>query len=159
MKKFLGFLLVMCLMIGATTPAFAAELPNDAEHQISVTGGNATVVYEDDEKALVEYTVEPRGNGYGSAWQDGAGGGSFTVTTSNSGTLGFTFEVESSSSDSWVYISVLKPNGNEYWNNVYVDTSEQVFKTAYFASSGTYTINYTGYTPSAMRIMCWIYKK
>lgn len=159
MKRFFGLLLVMCLVLGATTTAFAAETSADAEHQISVTSGNATVVYEDDEKALVEYTVEPRGNNYGSAWQNGAGSGSFTVDTTYSGTLGFTFEVESSSSDSWVYLSVVKPNGNEYWNNVYVDTSEQVFKTAYFASSGTYTVNYTGFTSSGMRIMCWIYKR
>lgn len=98
---------------------------------------------------------------YGSTWVSSSNSGSFTVSTNNSGTIGITLKVESSSNDSWAYLSVQKPNGSYFKNNVYVDPTTgngdgAVYK-MYFASSGTYTIHYIAYTSVGMRLMCWLY--
>lgn len=151
MKKLIYIFLVLCLFSVTVTSSVFAE-----EQGISVVNGNAKVVYEDDEKALIEYM--PLDEGYGNNWST-TGSGSFTVYTPYSGTLGFTFKVESSSSSSWAAINVTKPGqSSPYWNYLVVNAGQEQKKVAYGAPSGTYTITFTGYTPNGMRVMCWIYK-
>lgn len=159
MRKILTLLLAMCFCMGITSNVFAAEtVEGKSERQIFATDDNTKVVYEDAEKALVEYTVEPRSNNYGSTWVSSSKSSSFTVYTTYSGSLGFTLKTETSDASSWAYLSVKRPNNSYYWNNIYVGANAQVVKTVNNASSGTYTINYSAYTSSGMRIMCWIYK-
>lgn len=160
MKKFISIVLALCFALGATLTASAASQYSDVEKPISVSE-NAKIIYENDDYALVQ--VEPlttqRSSGYGYSWINSVEVGSFTVYTPYEGTLGFTFKIEAEDDSSDAYVSVEKPNGNYYWNNVYVPNSREVLKKAYYASSGTYTIHYNAYTSAGMRLMCWIYKK
>lgn len=159
MKKIISLLLVLCLSLGISTTAFAAETGKDEEHQIAVVDENAKVVYEDSEKAVIEYTVQPRESNYGNVWLNGGSGGNFTVYTTYSGTLYFTFKVEANDNNSWAFLSVTNPAGRTYWNNLYVDTTKENVVNTYGCPSGTYTIGYNAYTTSGMRLMCWIWKK
>lgn len=158
MKKFFSLILVLCFTMSITTVAFAKESCEPTEREIFATDENTKVLYEDSEKALVEYTIQPREDNYGNVWLDSATSSSFPVYTTYSGTLGFTFKIEANDNDSFAYISVEKPGDAGYfWNNVYVDSEVQ--KVAYNANSGTYTIHYMAYTSAGMRLMCWIYKR
>lgn len=122
-----------------------------------------TIVYKDDDVTVVRVNdLSTYANDeYGSVWLNSSASGSFSVNTSHSGTVGITLKVQSTSNDSWAYISVQKPDGNYFKNNIYVDPTTgngdgAVYK-MYFASSGTYTIHYAAYTSVGMRIMCWLY--
>lgn len=165
MKKIIALLLTLCLSLGTTVTIFATDGATEGEiqkteKQIFVTDENAKVVYEDSEKALVEYSVQPRENNYGNVWLNASNASSFPVYTTYSGTLGFTFKIEANDNSSWAYVSVQKPDKNYFWNNVYVGgNAGEVLKTAYGASSGTYNIHYAAYTSAGMRLMCWIYKR
>ena len=121
MKKLISIVLAVILCMGITGNVFAAETADIQEEKvISVTGGNAKVLYQDSEKALVEVTVQPRDNNYGNAWVNGSGSGSFTVNCTHSGTIGVTFKVESEDDGAFAYCSLRKPNGDLYWNSAYV---------------------------------------
>jgi len=127
-----------------------------------------TLVYED--KGIIvrlgnpndpNAPISPLATSYAYVWLDASANGSFPIYTSNSGTIGITLKVESSSNSSWAYCSVYKPNGSAFWNNVYVDPTTNNGNgyqgTMLFASSGTYTIVYAAYTTVGMRLMCWLY--
>lgn len=141
MKKFFSFLMAITLCLSIAVPAFAADSSSAQSDTISLASTRST--------------------DYGNAWISSASAGSFTVTTSKSGTLYMTLKVESSSNSSWAYVSVKKPNGSYYANNIYVDPTseggEGVHLKMTFASAGTYTIVYNAYTSVGMRLMCWIY--
>lgn len=141
MKKIIALLTVFALCICTSIPVFAAE------------SSTAEI-----EPIIVSST---RGTDYGNAWISSSSAGSFTVTTSKSGTIYMTLKVESSSSDSFAEVSVWKPNGSAYDGIIHVDPSSEngggVHLQMYCAQSGTYTIGYNASTTAGMRLMCWIY--
>lgn len=141
MKKIISALMAFVFCLSLALPAFAADSSTVESDTISV--------------------ASTRGTDYGNAWISSSSAGSFTVTTSKSGTLYMTLKAESSSNSSWAYVSVKKPNGSYYANNIYVDPTseggEGVHLKMTFASAGTYTIVYNAYTTAGMRLMCWIY--
>ncbi|MBP3463450.1 MAG: hypothetical protein J6K45_03100 [Clostridia bacterium] len=161
LKKFVSIVTSLAMIFAMSTVAFAADdtfnIPPDAE-----------IVYQDDEITIVsapltddDLQTSLRNSNYGNAWVSSSTSGSFTVNNQHSGTVGLTMKVESSSNDSWAYISVLKPNGVAYLNNIYVDPTsgngEGRKYTLYSASTGTYTFSYSAYTSVGMRIMAWMY--
>ena len=161
LKKFVSIVTSLAMIFAMSTVAFAADdtfnIPSDAE-----------IVYQDDEITIVsapltddDLQTSLRNSNYGNAWVSSSTSGSFTVNNQHSGTVGLTLKVESSSNDSWAYISVLKPNGVAYLNNIYVDPTsgngEGRKYTLYSASTGTYTFSYSAYTSVGMRIMAWMY--
>ena len=143
MKKFMtmvmAVLFCVCVMAGS---AFAAEV--DASKKPVPGGGAKTTDYE-------------------SVWLNYSAQGSFDIYNHNSGTVGVTLKVESSSNASTASIKVKKPDGSYFLNSVSIDPTTNngnggVY-TMYFAATGTYTIEYTAFTTAGMRIMCWMYPK
>lgn len=169
-RKFLVVFIALCLLLSTSvTCAFAAET-TDSSSSVSVAiQPNETIVYQDEDVTVVRVNelddstsvASTNDMNYGSVWLDKSSSGSFPVNCDLSGTIGITLKAESSSNDSWAYLSVEKPNGSYFKNNVYVDPTTgdgegAIFK-MYFASSGEYTIHYMAYTSVGMRLMCWLY--
>ena len=143
---------------------------------VACAEGNDNVIYEADSIVVmldnpnspdeaVSATAKTVANemSYESVWLNGPSGGSFPIHTNNTGTFGITIKVESSSSDSWTYCTVIDPSGNpcKGCNGLYIDRDtnggDGWYGHVYNASSGTYQISYQAYTTVGMRIMCWIY--
>lgn len=139
MKKLTTILMAILFSLSMISTVFAKEV-NSKDASVAVATNSTT---------------------YESVWLDSSRSGSFTIYTPNSGTIGVTLKVESSSDDSFAYISVKKPDGTYFKNKVTINRNTNngqggVYK-MYLASSGTYTIEYQGYTTVGMRIMCWMY--
>lgn len=169
-KKFIIFPMVLLFILSLSVPnAFADNLNNDSINKIIIPQ-TENILYQDKDITIVEVNstnvftekgVNSRAMTYGSTWIDSSDSGSFSVNTEKSGTIGITLKAESSSDSSWAYMSVIKPDGTYFKNNVYINPTSgngdgKNFK-IYFASSGTYTINYIAYTDVGMRLMCWMY--
>lgn len=141
MKKITAFFMVLVFCLSMAVPAFAVDSSTAQSDSIS--------------------SASTRGTDYGNAWISSSSAGSFTVTTSKSGTIYMTLKVESSSSSSLAEVSVQKPDGSWYDGIIHVDPSSEngagVHLKMYCAQSGTYRITYNAYTSSGMRLMCWIY--
>ena len=141
LKKITSLLVAICVCFSTPITSFAAEPEQTEVPSITVKG--------------------TRSVDYGYDWIDGSDSGSFTVNTSNSGTIGITLKIESNDSSAFAYCSIKKPNGSYYAQNIYVDQNsgggDGVVMTAYFQQSGTYTIEYMAYSSTGTRIMCWIY--
>lgn len=141
MKKIISVLMALLLCVSMAAPAFAADVSPQQPVSTSIASTRST--------------------DYGDAWIGSSGSGSFTVTTSKGGTLRMTLKVESASNSSFAYVSVKKPNGTYYKNDIYVDptseSGEGVHLMMILASAGTYTISYNAVTTAGMRLMCWIY--
>lgn len=141
MKKIMAIAMAVffcvCMMAGS---AFAAGA--DTAKKPAPGGGAKTVDYE-------------------SVWLDYSASGSFPIYNHNSGTVGMTLKVESSSNLSTANIKVKKPDGSYYLNGVAIDPTtnggQGGLYTIYFAPTGTYTIEYNAFTNVGMRIMCWMY--
>lgn len=169
MKKFRSFValcLAMVMAFSFSAVAFAAT-PEDVDVDSFVLGEDETIVYQDDEMTIVETSATRtpdasiQSTDYNSVWVASSGSGNFRVYTSNTGTVGIILSVSSSSNNSSAYISVQKPNGDYFKNNVFLTPSQNDGEASYkiyFAQSGSYTIYYTAYTTVGMRIMCTIYK-
>ena len=169
-KKFFAMIMALCLCLSTSvTSVFAAEASEVNPSNATEICEGETIVYQDEDVTVVRVDdanssmnlASTNAMTYGSTWVSSSNSGSFTVSTNNSGTIGITLKAESSSNDSWAYLSVQKPNGSYFKNNVYVDPTTgngdgAVYK-MYFASSGTYTIHYIAYTSVGMRLMCWLY--
>lgn len=162
MKKVIALLTVLILCMCLSMPAFATEARNDE----LVLSENEKIAYQDDDVII----IQSNGTGdvslantmtYESVWLNSSSAGSFPIYTSNSGTIGVTFKVESSSNDSWASISLEKPDGKYYDGIFTVDPTSNngdgIYFHMYFAKSGTYRVHYSGYTSVGMRIMCWMY--
>ncbi len=164
MKKFRSFVALCMAMVMAfsfSAVAFAAEPATDAFSDV-VLAEDETVAYQDDDVMIIESPaavggISPLSTCYNSAWISSNSHSSFGVYSDNSGTVGITIKTESSSDDSWAYITVLKPNGSEFQTNLYFKGTQEKKYTMLFASKGTYTIKYSVYTSVGMRINCWIY--
>lgn len=165
-KSFVALCLAMVMAFSFSTVAFAAT-PDEHVTEPVVADESAVVVYQDDEMTVVRTPagadddgISPLSTDYNSRWLDSSGTGSFSVYTSNTGTVGITLKVESSSSDSVAYISVKKPDGSYFKNKVFLQANvdPEAKYTIFFAKSGSYTIEYTAWTEVGMRIMCWMYK-
>lgn len=167
-RSFVALCLVMAMAFSFSATAFAAA-PDEAVTETVVVGENETIVYQDDEMTIVEtpvgtdvnaFGVSPLATSYNSRWLDTSANGSFTVYTSNTGTIGITLKVESPSDSSTALISIKKPNGSYYKNNIFLTPGENggegQYK-IYFAQSGSYTYEYSAWTNAGMRIMCWMY--
>lgn len=165
-RSFVALCLVMAMAFSFSATAFAAA-PDEAVTDTVVIGENETIVYQDDDMTIVEtpvdtnsFGVSPLSTDYNSVWLDSSSNGSFKVYTSNAGTIGITLKVESSSDNCSALISIKKPNGSYYKNNIFLTPTqnggEGQYK-IYFASSGSYTYEYSAYTDAGMRIMCWMY--
>lgn len=170
-SKFIAMIMALCIFLNTSvTNVFAAETTTEHVYQNVVLQDSETVVYQDEEITIVRCENDEINNNtvkgakstsYNSVWLNSSSSGSFSVYTSNNGTIGITLKVESSSNNSWAYMSVQKPNGSYFKNNIYVDPTtgngEGARYKMYFASSGTYTIHYSAYTNVGMRLMCWLY--
>lgn len=168
MRKFRSFValcLAMVMAFSFSSVAFAAEPETNGFADVVLAEGE-TVAYQDDEVMIVETSaaesgISPYSTDYNSVWVASSSSGNFSVYTSNSGTVGVILSVSSSDSSSSAYISIKKPNGSFFKNDVYLTPAqnggEATYK-MYFASSGTYTVYYTAYTTAGMRIMCTLYK-
>ena len=167
-RSIVALCLVMAMAFSFSATAFAAA-PDEAVTDTVVVGENETIVYQDDEMTIVETPIDtdasalgvsPLSTDYNSVWLDSSSNGSFKVYTSNTGTIGITLKVESPAAGSSAIISVKKPNGSYFKNNVFLtpdeDGGEKQYK-IYFAQSGSYTYEYSAYTTVGMRIMCWMY--
>lgn len=141
MKKIIALLTVLSLCLCMSIPAFAVEEKTTDFDSISIASA--------------------RGTDYGNAWISSTSSGSFTVTTTKSGTIYMTLKVESSSSSSFAEVSVQKPDNTWYDGTIHVSPSSEsgagVQLKMYCAKSGTYRITYNAYTTAGMRLMCWIY--
>lgn len=139
MKKMTAILMAILFSLSMISTVFAGEVASNKNGANAIT--NETT--------------------YESVWLDSSSSGSFPIYTPNSGTIGVTLKVESSSDDSFAYISVKKPDGTYFKNRVTINRNTNngeggVYR-MYLAPSGTYTIEYQGYTTVGMRIMCWMY--
>lgn len=164
MKKFRSFValcLAMVMAFSFSAVAFAAEPEADAFADV-VLSEDETVAYQDDEVMIVESPaaagmVSPLSNCYNGQWVGSSSSGSFSLYSDNSGTVGVTVSTEATSSGDWAYITIIKPNGNAFKNNIGFVGSQSKKYTMYFASKGTYTIKYTVHTDNGLRINCWMY--
>lgn len=169
-KKFIIFPMVLLFILSLSVPnAFADNLNNDYINKIIISE-TENILYQDKDITIVEVNstngfpekgINSKTMTYGSTWVNSSDSGSFSINTEKSGTIGITIKAESSSDSSWAYMSVMKPDGTYFKNNVYIDPTSgngdgKKFK-IYYASSGTYTINYIAYTDVGMRLMCWMY--
>lgn len=161
MKKFIALLSALFLCICLSTPAFATEVNTS----VAVLNDSEKIVYQDEYITITQGNssdvASTRAMAYESTWLNSSTAGSFPIYTANSGTIGVTFKVESSSDDSWASISLQKPDGSYYDGIFYVDRNSNngdgIYFHIYFAKSGTYTVHYSAYTSVGMRIMCWMY--
>lgn len=169
-KKILVSLMAICLSIGVYgTTASAAEKETIQNTNEITIPANETIVYQDEDVTVTRIEDESSQNRpvtynemtYESVWLDSSAQGSFDIYTPNSGTIGITVKVESSSDNSWAWISIQKPDGSYFVNSKYVDRNtnngEGGLYRIYSASSGTYKIHYIASTTVGMRIMCWFY--
>ncbi len=85
MKKIIASFMTLVLCLSMTVPVFAADTSNAQADSVSISS--------------------TRGTDYGNAWISSSSAGSFTVTTSKSGTIYMTLKAESSSNSSWAYVS------------------------------------------------------
>lgn len=88
------------------------------------------------------------------------GSGSFTVnvTGKKSATGGITLKNWSTtSSDTYAYFTVERPNGTEFANSVYVGHNTEKKLKFKNATTGTYTIYYIAYAPKGTELTCYIY--
>ncbi|MCI8545789.1 MAG: hypothetical protein HFJ44_00980 [Clostridia bacterium] len=164
MKKFRSFValcLAMVMAFSFSAVAFAAEPEVDAFADV-VLAEDETVAYQDDEVMIVESPaaangISPLSNCYNGQWVGSSSSGSFVVNSDNSGTVGITVSTEATSSSDWAYITIVKPNGNAFKNDIGFYGSQSKEYKMYFASKGNYTIRYQVYTTGGLRINCWIY--
>lgn len=158
LRSFVALSLAMVMAFSFSAVAFAAEPDTDV-----VLAEDEAIVYQDEDVIIVESatgeasTASTRSNCYNGQWVGSSSTGSFGVYSDNSGTVGITVSTETSQSDAWAYITVVKPNGTPFKNDIAFIGSQSKQYTMYFASTGTYTIKYNVYTTAGMRINCWIY--
>ena len=168
MKKFLAILMTTVLCFGMPFYAFAANV-SAAEEQENLADGEF-IIHQDDDITITaipasmvdEESLAARATTYGSVWLDKSSEGNFKIKTSLRGTIGVTFKVESSSNNSWAFLTFKSPAGKDYFDNgVTVNPTTGNGDGYYFhiknAKPGTYTVGYRGYTSVGMRIMCWMY--
>ena len=71
---------------------------------------------------------------------------------------GITIKSECNSDGAFSYISIEKPDGTFFGNNIYLDGNEEKKFQIWFPQNGTYTIHYVTYTPDqTVHLQCWIY--
>ena len=169
-KKVMAFLMAICLSISAFGITASAATDETIPNTNGITiPANETIIYQDEDVTVTRIEGNPSQNNpvtynemtYESVWLNSSASGSFDIYTPNSGTIGITVKVESSSDSSWAWIGIQKPNGTYFVNNKYVDRNtnngEGGLYRIYSASSGTYKIHYMASTTVGMRIMCWFY--
>ena len=160
-RSFVALCLAMVMAFSFSAVAFAAEPEADAFADV-VLAEDETVAYQDDEVMIVESPaasngISPLSNCYNGKWVASSSSGSFTVNSDNSGTVGITVSTEATSSDDWAYISIIKPNGRAFKNDIGFIGSQSMEYKMYFASKGNYTIKYNVHTNGGLRINCWMY--
>lgn len=160
-KSFVALCLAMVMAFSFATVAFAAEPETDVFADV-VLAADETIAYQDEDVMIVESPaavngISPLSNCYNGKWVSSSSSGSFTVNSDNSGTVGITVSTEATSSSDLTYITILKPNGSAFKNDLTFSGSQSKEYTMYFASKGNYTINYHAYTTNGLRINCWIY--
>lgn len=162
-KKLMAMLMAICMTLSLVcTNVFAAEISTEY-----LPYDSTNIVYQDETITIVQAdapatAVVPYNNTtYESKWLDHSATGSFPIYTSNSGTIGITLKVESSSDSSVASIIVQKPDGTDATRWITVNRNTNSGNGYYFhiygAPSGTYTIKYNASTSVGMRIMCWMY--
>lgn len=169
MKRFLAFLMATVLCLGLSVTAFAAEDTSAVTSKELNLAEGEVIVYQDDEVTITsipaslvdEETLSARATSYESVWLDKSASGNFKIKTTNSGNIGITLKVESSSDSSFAYISMRNPAGTTFTGDgYYVDRKTNNGDGEYFnyyGKSGTYTVDYIASTTVGMRIMCWMY--
>lgn len=170
MKRFFALFMAVLLCMVMPITAFATENVATTNNQELKLAEGEVIVYQDDSvtvtslpaSAVDESVLNARATTYESVWLDKSASGNFKINTSNSGTIGITLKVESSSDDSFAYITMRNPAGKTFTGDgYYVKPSTNGGDGEYFkyygASAGTYTVDYVASTQVGMRIMCWIY--
>ncbi len=140
MKKCITiFALCLALLFPATV--HAAETTPSNDKLVTVESSSRTTYYE-------------------STWLNNSSSGRFPIYCGNSGSVGVTFKVESSSTSSWAMIQLLDANGNAKTQLVYVDPTTNGgdgYYTHINIPAGTYYVTFNASTNVGMRIMCWMY--
>lgn len=142
------FTLVMIFSLMSGSTAFAAEVPQES---------SAAIV-----SASVENEVQPRGtlSGYGSTTVTKTSGKkTFNVPVSGNYSTGAGMTLKTSgNSDAFGYITVYKPDGSVYKNQVNMTGNQERKFQLYFVKGGTYKVEVDFYVPSgSVTAQCWIY--
>lgn len=155
MKKFRQFLalaLTLCMCFGYASTA-SAETTKDEKETVSTESTAST--------RSADYPVE---DNYNNVWLNKGTyiGQSFRVHNTNSGRVGITFQVESSSNSSYADIYVTAPNGlTVLVPATYITPVTSKDKREFILTNaipGYYTIHYNANAVQGMRINCWMYK-
>lgn len=141
MKKIISTLLAITFMFCFfSVPSFAAEPSTSSQRNNAIIASSSY-------------------GGYGHR-VTGTGSGTFTVNCPSGAKAGagITLRSDCSSSDAYTYISVQKPDGTYFLNNVSLSGTQEKKFQIYFPQNGTYTIHYITYTPGpSVHLQCWIY--
>lgn len=145
MKKILSVLLSMTILLCCMgVPTFAVS-PSTVEDYPA----------ENEDLGISTFSF----GGYGHR-VTGTGSGYFEVNAPSGALLsaGITISSECGSSNAFSYISIEKPDGTFFKNDIYLDgNAERKFNFG-FPQNGTYKIHYTTYTPDqTVHLQCWIY--
>lgn len=151
MKKFLSALLAAMLTLNCViATAFATEPSTQLSESCQTQVVNVTT----------EFEVSPHSfGGYGHR-VTGTASGSFEVNCLSGAGLGagITLKSDCGSDGAFSYISVQKPDGSYFANDIYLDGNEEKQFQIWAPQNGTYTIHYITYTPNqTVHLQCWIY--
>lgn len=146
MKKVISmFLATLLVFFGINVTAFAAETDSDTNCCVEETSGSS-----------VRGMYSLSGYGHRVAY---SGNGSFDVIVTGSAAVGgITFSTECDSDGAYVGVDIKKPDGSYFRNGLFYDGNDEKQFTIWFPSAGTYTIEYSVYTPGyPVHMQCWIY--
>ena len=167
-KRFLAFVIALCMSLCMFTTVFAAEV---SDNNIASDGEswnlpeNAVIFYQDANVVLYGTTknydtgISPLvDDNYGYAWVDDYKTGSFTVNNTITGRMGVTFKIEASDLNAHAQIWMENPYGLTIiaTKDVYVKDYD-VHMVIASGVKGVYKVHYIPLTVIDMRIMCWTY--
>ncbi len=170
-KRFVSMLMVAVMCIASNTTVFAAEIDDDViVTETTTIPDNAQLIkFELNAGEMVNVSLDTDGNmsvygslsGYNKKTFSG-NHTSFTVNVSGDSSVGcgMTLKATSPDNSAFGYVSVKKPNSDEYYkNSLYLDCLEEKFVQIYFAKGGVWTIDASNwYNPAnSVSIEVWIY--
>jgi len=147
--RFVGMILAIVLLLSMSTVVFATE--------------SKVTVQENSIYSTEESSIQPRGtlSGYGQGTVSKSNGyTTFTVPVSGSYSTAAGMTIKTSgNSDAFGYITVYKPDGSNYKNQLYFSGNQEDFYQLYFVNGGNYTVTVDFIVPygNPVTVECWIY--
>lgn len=153
MKKFLCMILAFAMVFSFSVTSFA----DGPDVEMAPVLGEGVVQVDTPMPAATRSL-----SGYASRFVSSSGQGSFTVTVTGSYSWkgGLTFKTSCDESPyAYAIVTVKRPNGSYILHDDAFSANEEEPFTFYFASAGTYTIEYSVYVPSGatIQLQAWIY--